>query len=49
MIKATDSIGRTVLAMAALSGKRNTFDTVLVAVKNELDPTEVKQCMHLHD
>ena len=42
MMKATDGIGRTLLAMAASSGKRGTFETVLAAVKNELDPPEVR-------
>ena len=41
LIKATDSIGRTVLAMAALSGDKGTFDTVLAAVTEELGHTEV--------
>lgn len=45
MMKATDGIGRTLLAMAASSGKRGTFETVLAAVKNELDPTEVSHPM----
>lgn len=48
-MKATDGIGRTVLAMAALSGRKNTFDTVVAAVKNELDPAEVEQCMYPND
>lgn len=41
MIKATDGMGRTVLAMAAMSGKDSTFDTVLLAIKDELDLIEV--------
>lgn len=42
MMKATDSKGRTVLDMAALSGDKGTFDTVLSVVKQELIPSEVR-------
>ena len=41
MLHATDSIGRTVLAMAALSGDKGTFDTVLAAVTEVLGQTKV--------
>jgi len=40
-MKATDALGRTVLAMAAFSGNKGTFDAVLAAVKKELVPNEV--------
>ena len=41
MTKRTDCLGRTLLAMAALSGDNSTFDTVLAAVTEELGQTEV--------
>lgn len=41
MISGTDCNGRTLIAMAALSGKRAIFDTVLSTVKDELNPMEV--------
>lgn len=48
LMKATYGIGRTVLAIAASSGKMGTFETVLAAVMNELDPTEVVNPLYLY-
>lgn len=42
MMKAKDDIGRTILVIAASSGDRVTFDTVLAAVMEKLDSTEVR-------
>lgn len=47
MMRATDGTGRTLLAMAALSGKKEAFDTVFAALKNELDPAEVRHYLYL--
>lgn len=41
-MKATDVLGRTVLAMAASTGNKGTFDAVLAAVKKELVQNEVR-------
>lgn len=42
MKKATDGTGRTVLAMAAIKGEKDTFDTVFTAVKDKLNSAEVR-------
>lgn len=47
MLTGLDDKGRTVIAMAASSGKSSNFDTVLKTVKDELDPTEVRQLICL--
>lgn len=40
-MNAKDHYGRTVLAFAASSNTKDTFDTVLAALMKELDPAEV--------
>lgn len=42
IIKARDQSGRTILALAALSGRRETVNIVLDGIGKELDPTEVR-------
>lgn len=49
MIQATDGNDRTVLALAALSGKRDTFDTVLSAVERVLHSDKVRHPLSLFD
>ena len=47
MMKRTDGLGRTLLAMVATSGQKVAFDIVLAAVTKELETTEVRHLLFL--
>ena len=47
MMKRTDGLGQTLLAMVASSGQKVAFDIVLAAVTKELETTEVRHPLFL--
>jgi len=49
MMKATDEIGRSVIALATLRGRKGTLEAVLTAVMEMLGQTEVRHPLYFID
>ena len=49
MMKATDEIGRSVIALATLRGRKSTLEAVITAVMEILDQTEVCHPLYFID